>query len=271
MEADTKSSPHRLFLRPPSPARDSSSPIPEQAEETNGREKRVRKSINYAEPKLNTYVPFSLLLDSDPMILCRKMRKPDPGPGSEPPRRKRSSAARNSTHKPSSSSSTASDAPQGAIVDADTGAVHPSQTPQTTLPLRSSDGNQIDPENFPIPPSRPGSAAAMYSPGPPSRTTGSTTSSQSSTTASSTSTSGTGTAEPSQYRSRPQLVASGDDSDGAYADSEYGNGGHTSSSGSIAWSNVNVDSGRRRGLPKRTAATAAVAAMEDIRRHSMVI
>jgi hypothetical protein len=64
MEADTKSSPHRQFLRPPSPARDSSSPIPEQAEETNGREKRVRKSINYAEPKLNTYVPFSLLLIS---------------------------------------------------------------------------------------------------------------------------------------------------------------------------------------------------------------
>jgi hypothetical protein len=71
---------------------------------------------------------------------------------------------------------------------------------------------------------------------------------------------------------RPQLLVSEDDSDGADADSEYGNGGHISSSSSIAWSNVNVDSGRRRGgLPTRTAAAAAVAALEDIRRHSMVI
>ena len=127
--------------------------------------------------------------------------------------------------------------------------------------------NRIDPEKFPIPPSRPGSAAAMYSPGPPSRTTGSTTSSQSTTTVAS-STSGTGTAES---RLRTQLLISNDDSDGADADSEYGNGGRISTSSSIVWSNVNVDSGRRRGVPKRSAAAAAVAALEDIRRHSMAI
>jgi hypothetical protein len=70
MEADTKSTSQRQFLRPPSPTRDSSSPVPEQsAEGTIGREKRVRKSINYAEPKLNTYVRFSLLFNSDLMIL----------------------------------------------------------------------------------------------------------------------------------------------------------------------------------------------------------
>ena len=200
------------------------------------------------------------------------MRKPDPPSGSEPPRRKRSSAARTSIHKLSSSSSTTTDAPQVANVDSDTGATQPSQPPQLTLPLRAANGSRIDPEDFPIPPSRPGSAAAMYSPGPPSRTTGSTTSSQSTaTTASSSSTSGTGTAELSQFKLRPQLLVSNDDSDGADADSEYGSGGHISGSNSIAWSNVNVDSGRRRGLPKRTAATAAVAALEDIRRHSMVI
>jgi hypothetical protein len=64
---------------------------------------------------------------------------------------------------------------------------------------------------------------------------------------------------------------SDDGSDGADADSEYGHGGHVSSSSATAWLNVNVDCGRRRGPPKRTAATAAVAALEDIRRHSMVI
>ncbi|KAF8638832.1 hypothetical protein AX17_001890 [Amanita inopinata Kibby_2008] len=53
----------------------------------NGRERRARKSVNYAEPKLNT-----------------KMRKPDPPPGSEPTsRKKRSSAAAvmtTTTYKP---------------------------------------------------------------------------------------------------------------------------------------------------------------------------
>jgi hypothetical protein len=46
-----------------------------------GRERRVRKSINYAEPKLNTCVFDSLRLSARGLIfffrVCRKMRKPD--------------------------------------------------------------------------------------------------------------------------------------------------------------------------------------------------
>lgn len=191
------------------------------------------------------------------------MRKPDPPPGSEPMRRKRSSVARTSTHKPSSSSSTATDPPQDVVIEDDPRTAQFSQASQTTMP---SNGDRIDTENFPISSSRPGSAAAMYSPGPPTRTTGSTSSLQSTTTAASSSTSGTGLVELIQ-RSRSRIVVSDDDSEGADADSEHGKGGHIGSN-PLAWSNVNS---RRRGLPKRTAATAAVAALEDIRRHSMVI
>lgn len=255
MDTDTKSTGQRQFLRAPSPSRDSSSPIPEQAGETSGREKRVRKSINYAEPKLNTYVPLFLLFGTD-TIFCSKMRKPESG--GESSRRKRSSGARTSIHKPPG---TVMEAPLDPIVDDEKAAVPQTQTSRLTLPMRS------DAENFPILTSRPGSAAAMYSPGP-----GSTTSSQSTTTvASSSSTSVTGTTESRQHKSRPQLPISDDDSDGTNADSEFGNGGHISSSSSNTWSNVNIDSGRRKGLPKRSAATAAVAALEDIRRHSMIV
>ena len=67
---EVKSSSNRQFLRAVSPAgsaptsRGSSSPAPPGSSETEGapnRERRTRKSVNYAEPKLNTYVlfPFS--------------------------------------------------------------------------------------------------------------------------------------------------------------------------------------------------------------------
>lgn len=128
------------------------------------------------------------------------------------------------------------------------------------LPLRGMNGGYINPELFPLPASRPGSAAAMYSPGPPTRTTGSTTSDGSSSTSNSTSTA------IKRKKSRPRIVLSdeeGGESDGAEADAEYVGGKGTGS-----W--VNVE-GRRKALPKRSAATAAVAAMEDIRRHSMAI
>jgi len=105
------------------------------------------------------------------MIFCRKMRKPDLPPGSEPSRRKSSSAAKTSTQRPSSSS-TATDAPQDAIVGANSGIAQPSQTSHLALPLRAPNSNRIDSVNSPITPSRPGSEAAMYSPDPPSRTTG---------------------------------------------------------------------------------------------------
>ena len=61
---------NRQFLRPASPSgslphsQDSSSLAPPNLSETDGasggRERRTRKSVNYAEPKLNTCVPSSL-------------------------------------------------------------------------------------------------------------------------------------------------------------------------------------------------------------------
>jgi len=61
IDTEAKMTSQRQFLRPPSPSRDSSSPTPsEQADGAAGREKRVRKSVNYAEPKLNTWVFKSL-------------------------------------------------------------------------------------------------------------------------------------------------------------------------------------------------------------------
>ncbi|PPQ91943.1 hypothetical protein CVT25_000986 [Psilocybe cyanescens] len=265
----------KAFLRPGSPdggsaptSRGSTSPAPTGSSELEGaqsmtgnRERRTRKSVNYAEPKLNT-----------------KMRKPDTVPGASEPaaRKKRSSAAAvmtgNSYKPPSSSSSAGNDA------DADTnndnynnedgmgtsaGVLPPLPVP---LPLRGTNGNYINPELFPLPPSRPGSAAAMYSPGPSTRTTGSTTSGSS--IASSTSTSSSNVAGTMvKKKSRPRIALSDDESDGAEADEEY-TGGGAGTKGTGAW--VNVE-GRRKALPKRSAATAAVAALEDIRRHSMVI
>ena len=49
----------------------------EAASTTKGRERRVRKSVNYAEPKLNTYVWYSITLLSDLTAFNRKMHKPD--------------------------------------------------------------------------------------------------------------------------------------------------------------------------------------------------
>ncbi|KAF8802998.1 hypothetical protein BYT27DRAFT_6747755 [Phlegmacium glaucopus] len=271
---------NRQFLRPPSPSSSlprsngSSSPAPANASETdgatNGRERRTRKSVNYAEPKLNT-----------------KMRKPDATTGSsDPPRpKKRSSAAAvmsNTTYKPSGGMDMGNEA------DADTEArssleVAPAPPPSlsglvppsdTSLLLRGVNGDYINPEHFALPPSRPGSAAAMYSPGPPTRTSGSTTSASSTTTTSTTATAAASSSSSSllsqvtkRKKSRPQLL-SDSESEGADADAEYvgGKGSSGSSSGSSNWINVE---GRRKALPKRNAAVVAVTAIEDIRRHSL--
>ena len=217
------------------------------------------------------------------MFITRKMRKPDPPVGAEPMRKKRSSAAAvmsGTSNKPPSSSS--NDMDPGVEGDGDTEdrssleanpgphAV-PNPPSTSTLPLRGMSGNYINPEYFPLPVSRPGSAAAMYSPGPPTRTTGSTTSSMSTATnGTSTSSSTSATTTVKRKKSRPQLPLSDEESDGAQADEEYVVKG-SMGGGSAAWMHVNVDTGRRKGLPKRSAATAAVAALEDIRRHSMAI
>lgn len=210
------------------------------------------------------------------------MRKPDPLDSGDPlPKaKKRSSAAAVMT-------TTAYKSPDvmdmGNEADADTEArssleVAPPPpslsglVPATAAPfqLRGANGDYINPELFPLPPSRPGSAAAMYSPGPPTRTTGSTASS------SSTSTIHTIVAaapsSPSQAikrkKSKPQVLLSDSESDGADADEEYvgGRGSSGSGSGPSDWVNVG---GRRKALPKRNAAVVAVTAIEDIRRHSL--
>ncbi|KAL1726641.1 hypothetical protein EV714DRAFT_287062 [Schizophyllum commune] len=81
-------SPRPFLVEPEDPMRQrSSSPIPSDGEAAGlgGRERRVRKSVNYAEPKLNT-----------------KMRKPDPPPGSAP----------TTTHPKKRASSSTSSAPR---------------------------------------------------------------------------------------------------------------------------------------------------------------
>jgi len=214
------------------------------------------------------------------------MRKPDPPPGSaaEPVRKKRSSAAAVMTGYKPPSSLLSMDG--GGVDDADVDIearsslempppVLPLLPPTThasaSLPLRGMNGGYINPELFPLPPSRPGSAAAMYSPGPPTRTTGSTMSDGSSFT----SNSAANTAVVKRKKSRPWMVLSDEEdgvSDGAEADAEYvgSSGGGGSGGGKDAGSWVNME-GRRKALPKRSAAAAAVAALEDIRWHSMAI
>lgn len=270
----------RTALQPIDNSHLSSSPAPANPSETDGttggRERRTRRSVNYAEPKLNTYVPIFISCSFGLYILeiYRKMRKPDPAGSSDPSRpKKRSSAA-------AVMSTTTDKSPDvmdtGNEADADTEArssleVAPAPTPPLLgFPLRGANGDYINPEFFPLPASRPGSAAAMYSPGPPTRTTDSTTSSSSTNTTNTAATTASSSSSSSQdakrKRSRPQIVLGDSDSDGAEADAEYAGGSSGSGSGSSNW--VNVE-GRRKALPKRNAAVVAVTVIEDIRRHSL--
>ncbi|KAF8061815.1 hypothetical protein FPV67DRAFT_297670 [Lyophyllum atratum] len=197
-------------------SRSSSSPVPPGDGEASagGRERRTRKSVNYAEPKLNT-----------------KMRKPDPPPGSSAPKKRASAAAVLSTFD------------NGNDADNDTEA-----RSSLELPLRVN-GNTINPEMFPLPPSRPGSVTSLFSPTPAARPSSSSSSSSAAATS------------VKRKKSRP-LVLDDDESDGAQADAEYGVG----SGGAGGW--VNVE-GRRRaavGGGKRT-----MVVLDDPRRHSMVV
>ncbi|KAG6872690.1 hypothetical protein C0995_007572 [Termitomyces sp. Mi166 len=121
-------------------SRGSSSPAPpgEGEASAGGRERRQRKSVNYAEPKLNT-----------------KMRKPDPSPGiTIPPKKRSSAAAILTTYRP----------PEDTGNDADNDTEARSSL---ELPLRMN-GTPIHPESFPLPPSRPTSSASIItSPLPP--------------------------------------------------------------------------------------------------------
>lgn len=205
-----------LLGRSPTPtSRSSSSPAPGADGEgsAGGRERRARKSVNYAEPKLNT-----------------KMRKPDPPPGTSAPKKRASAAAVMTTYD------------NGNDADNDTEA-----RSSLELPLRVN-GNPINPESFPLPPSRPTSSASLFSPPPAART-------------SSSSSFSSATASVKRKKSQPMLLTE-DESDGAQADAEYGVG----SGGTSGW--VNIEGRRRAALGGRKR---NIVVMDDPRRHSMAV
>ncbi|KAF9460906.1 hypothetical protein BDZ94DRAFT_1283711 [Collybia nuda] len=222
-DLDVVSTAARQFLGSSSPAptsRSSTSPTPNEGEgSTGGRERRTRKSVNYAEPKLNT-----------------KMRKPDPQPGSAPKKRS-SAAAVLTTYRPSDDN--------GNDADNDTEA-----RSSVELPLRVN-GTYINPESFPLPPSRPASAASLFSP-PPAGSKISSSSSSSSSAATSV----------KRKKSKPQIVFDEDESDGTQADAEYGLG----RGGATGW--VNVE-GRRKAAAGGGKRNMVV--LDDGRRHSMAV
>ncbi|KAF9009695.1 hypothetical protein BDQ17DRAFT_1323225 [Cyathus striatus] len=202
-------------------SRGSTSPVPPPDSDPNavgGRERRVRKSVNYAEPKLNT-----------------KMRKPDPAPGGETIKKKRTSAA--AIMVPSSSSSSRKQLEQDGDEGEETEAR--SSLEQPALPLRNARGGFVDPELFPLPPSRPSSSiAGSYSPGPPAKLS----------SASSSSGSSGGSLSVRKRKSRPQLTPNEEDeSDGAEADGEYVPPGQRG-----AWINTE---GRRKAVSVRRVLT----------------
>ena len=208
------------------------------------------------------------------------MRKPDPLDSDDHPKAKKRSSAAAVMTTTAYKSPDVMDMGNEADADTETRSSLEAAPPPPSLPglvptsaalfqLRGTNGDYINPELFPLPPSRPGSAAAMYSPGPPTRTTGSTASSSSTSTINTTA--AAAPTSPSQAikrkKSRPQVLLSDSDSDGADADEEYvGGKGSSGSSGPSDWVNVG---GRRKALPKRNAAVVAVTAIEDIRRHSL--
>ncbi|KAG6878812.1 hypothetical protein C0992_007525 [Termitomyces sp. T32_za158] len=119
-------------------SRGSSSPVPpgEGESQTGVRERRQRKSVNYAEPKLNT-----------------KMRKPDSSSGTVP-QKKRSSAAAILTRPPEDA---------GNDADNDTEARSSLELPSRMKSI------PIHPESLPLPPSRPTSSISMVISPPPPR------------------------------------------------------------------------------------------------------
>jgi hypothetical protein len=230
----------RQFLgtSPTPTSRSSSSPAPNEGEgATGGRERRTRKSVNYAEPKLNTFVTsYETLSPTNLRLpLHRKMRKPDPPPGSAPKKRS-SAAAVLATYNPVEDN--------GNDADNDTEA-----RSSLELPLRVN-GHYINPESFPLPPSRPASAASLFSP-PPAMAKSSSSSSSSSAATS-----------VRRKKSKPQILLDEDESDGTQADAEYGGG----KGGASRW--VNVE-GRRKAVAG--GGTSSLAILDDGRRHSMAV
>ncbi|KAF7777724.1 hypothetical protein Agabi119p4_3796 [Agaricus bisporus var. burnettii] len=184
----------RTFLVPSSPTSSGPSqphippPPPEPEPETvpGGRERRTRKSINYAEPKLNT-----------------KMRKPDPPPGTELPRlKKRSSAAAVLT-------ALHAKLPEPPLP----GDFEPTSRSSGEFQARNTQGDAMHPEDYPLPPSRPQSAL-YHSPVPPH-------SSPSRTSASSSSSGAASAGMVRRKKSKPIVESDDEESDGAQADAEF--------------------------------------------------
>ncbi|THV06880.1 hypothetical protein K435DRAFT_825720 [Dendrothele bispora CBS 962.96] len=212
-------------------------PEPESAFSTT-RERRVRKSVNYAEPKLNT-----------------KMRKPDPEPGTSTaaPRKRASAAAVMSTQNHRNN-----------VQDPDRRREREKDTDEDTdTDRRSSVERELsaDPSRVPLPSSRPPSSTSSMprdSFPPSSSSTGSSSSSSSSKRKKS---------QAKSYREVQDDDSDGYD-DGADADAEWvpsGKGGYGSSSSSSTWANVNV--GERRSRGKRPGNVEEDAS----RRHSMAV
>ncbi|SJL05049.1 uncharacterized protein ARMOST_08421 [Armillaria ostoyae] len=113
----------------PTPHPSSPTPPPEPESDTGGRERRVRKSVNYAEPKLNT-----------------KMRKPD-STGAPKKRASASAALATPTYK-----TIVDDTMQDADNDTET---------RSSFEHPRANGTAIDPAQLPLPPSRPSSKAGQ--------------------------------------------------------------------------------------------------------------
>lgn len=183
------------------------------------------------------------------------MRKPDPPLGTEPSRKKRSSAA---------AIMTAASYPQipepPPPIDSDSAGRRSSGE----FLQRNTYGDLVEPEFYPLPPSRPHTATYHSPIPPPPRNSGTSSSSSSSGAA----TGATGSVR--RKKSRPIVDEDGEDSDGAQADAEYIPGGRSSVF-------VNLE-GRARKVGDRTKKNSGIVMLGDTRRelvderrHSMAV
>jgi len=253
----------RASSSPGSPSATTSEPTEGSVLPSGGRERRTRKSVNYAEPKLNTCVSFhtgsfyfmKCGVELNHRLPFRKMRKPDPQNGNGT-----NSTGTGSRKRSSTSAAMAVFTP---VDDNDNDADNDTEARSSLEGYTNTNGHLLTSSmtptaaSIPLPPSRPTSSASMSSfvPAPTSRASASSSSATS----------------VKRKKSRPYLIPDDDESDGTQADAEYG-GGRLGLSG---W--VNIE-GRRRSVQsgamrKGGGAVNVVGRVEgdDERRHSMAI
>ncbi|KAF5348352.1 hypothetical protein D9758_010907 [Tetrapyrgos nigripes] len=256
----SESPPRSTYLPTPQPSSSppllATTPEPEPEPEsepaqTAGRERRTRKSVNYAEPKLNT-----------------KMRKPDSetGTSTAAPRKRTSAAAALSSTNANTSISSSShrnnvqdpDRRRERDTDDDTDAPPRSSVEERERP------RSTDPSRVLLPPSRPLSSSSVPRDSfPPS----------SSNIVSSSSSSTSSKRKKSQVKSYREVQDDDPDDydDGADADAEWVPAGSSSTKGgSAAWANVNVGERGNRG---RHAGSVSSGYEDDVvgRRHSLAV